>query len=200
MLGRGFLSVCKRCLGWAALVSVFAGGYMVRMGSERSAAADGAKAEPREAFFGPLAVRGPGNNTHVKIKQFSLGHAYVYESDSNDNWKQVWIPMFPAGAIPRQHPVQVILRSTNVRNGADIETLARRPFLTGMMSKSAKIIGPKSQANLALDYSGTDFSKVRIFEEGMEAPSRESARSLLFSGIGLCIFGVLGALVWYFYS
>ncbi len=85
---------------------------------------------PQELALAKLIENGPGANRHVTITDFKPG-IYIAES-KDDSWKEVWVPLFPAGMPARE--IKVVLSSRAIRDEVALDPLLQQPRITGICS------------------------------------------------------------------
>jgi len=144
-------------------------------------------ATPQRVQHDDLVVRGPGDNIHVTITDFTFARGHVVEEDDG-TWKRVWIPMNPA-RVAGLNDRRVVVRTNNIRSKADLEEFYRREEVTGIVVKDTELYNYERNELLRERNRGYDPDRVLILAEGESFPTRfglyfQFAMAALFLAFG----------------
>ena len=87
------------------------------------------------------------------------------------------------------------MRSNHVHNEAELDALAERDTLQGLIVNEVESIGSKERKILSESYPGIDFSTCWILEEGRKPKSRGTAAGIMGAGGLGVLVGLAGLIV-----
>ena len=167
--------------------------------------------EAKVLTYGELASTGPGDNAHVKLTGHLLcPNGFVYQRrDAHGPWSTVYIPAVSANGrfaddlrqaillygtraidnLPRPSGVRVIVKSAHVQNADQLDALASKASIEGVVVNTVESLGSKETALMAKMYPGTDLSKCWILEEGRQPTSPVAAMGFMGGGALMFIGG-----------
>ena len=136
----------------------------------------------------------------MQITDFAFGTKYTFSKwKHGESYSKVWIPLFARSSSGKEErKVRLLLRSTNVRNAAEVEKFCTRTTVGGMLINDLESLPSDHREQLKKCYPDTDFSNCLLVDEGRE-PVTLAGELLKRAGIaaGMFLFGLaaLGASV-----
>jgi hypothetical protein len=196
------------------LAMIVGGGVLVFLGIQEMRLAGASKSEPQSITCAQLIKNGVGDNAHVAMGDFYIPNsAFCYEgSKYGSEWKTIWIPAVPtdgeyfkrlqalhkAGKLgdgpiaPQPHEIRLIIKSTKVKNEAQLNALDSQETIQGMIVNKIDSLGTKERKILAESYRGVDLDSCLILEHGREPASAGKSFGMMGGGGLLSVLGVLG--------
>jgi hypothetical protein len=178
---------------YLAIVLVIVGCVLGWLGIQEWRLSAGAEDKPHEITLKDLIARGPGDNAHIILKDFipCENFLYVGKKDS-DHWKEAWVPVIPLDDPNKINlkptSFRAILKCSNVHNQGELERLAGKSPLQGMVMNEIESLGDKEKEVLRGSYPQTNFDRCWIIE-----PEREPAGLAKIGGYlggGVVLMGV----------
>jgi hypothetical protein len=187
--------------GFGSIIALFVSGSLLFPTWEEKRLLDKGTPQPQRITLAELAAKSEVDNVHLTITDFDWGTHYVAEERKGGSLACVWFPLVPPGhneRIPRQsdNVIRVVVKSTKVRTDAEVQQLASRTELTGIVTNDIASMGANPAEKLYEYYPGANFKKAFVIEEGREFPNAERGNLLLASGVGLAILGVILGVGW----
>jgi hypothetical protein len=178
---------------WTAGLGLLFGGLLVFIGFQDWRLARLGSAEPQTISAAKLTADGPGDNIHVRVRDFTFGEKYVAITRGKGKearWTRAIIPIHPRGS----KEVKVVVLIDSVESGADVDRYCQqRQELTGVIINEMETLNRDEEAELAKDYPGVDFSRVWVLHPDRYFPA-ERMKILLAIGIPVLLVG-LGSVV-----
>jgi len=175
----GCLGVVLGCLG-------IVGGIILAcwLPALRQRAADLAR-EPQRISLRDLADKGPGDNPHVIVTDFTCAKYFAYTTQTRRGERpdpdrmasrKAWIPLLPKAPVPDggKEPalppgsIKVLLETpqTLVGRAVELHVLSRRPSIEGLATRlSERGLPSDIRATLSSRYPDTDFESCILVEE-----------------------------------
>ena len=175
-----------------------------------------AQPQPQALTVAELIEQGPGENAHIQLGDFLLwDFEFVYVGEAEDKpWDSIWVPVVPlggeahrdllaqvredgsiAGEIPIPDDIRILLKSSSVKNLAQLEEFGARDVVSGMVINEIEKL-PKTEARLLSEsYPDIDFRRCWIFEEGRTPAGGQTIAGMLGGGLACAGLGV-GGLLW----
>lgn len=176
------------------------GGVLCFIGYQEVQLGKVAKPEPQSLSCEELGKYGPGDNAHVVLTDLIVSDSYVYEGDSDQKFDKIWVPLVSTnseyfhalqaiaetgeGSVPPLTEIQVVLKSSHVRNQADFDRLYEQTELKGLVINKIETLSGEELSILKNSYPGVDFNKVYLVEHNRK-PKGMGAVMGFFSGGGL---------------
>jgi hypothetical protein len=190
-------------LRWAILLVAFGIGLFV-YGVRESLLTAASSQTPETISLQKLVDCGPGGNANIILTEFQLCNNFVraYKTvggvDAGGAWTKVWVPAVPRQGILgflREVPgnnIHAIIYSTHVGNENDLHRVLDVPQLHGLVVNRITSLSSKEKEILQNRYTGIDFDRCLIIEEG-RIPTSSAAIFGLLGGGGLlfCAGGFL---------
>lgn len=173
---------------WTAGLGLLFGGLLVFIGWQDYRLARLGSAEPQTISGAKLTADGPGDNIHVRVRDFTFGEKYITLSRGKGKearWHRAIIPIHPCGS----KEVKVVVLIYSVESAADVDKYCQRQELTGVIINEMETLSGQEQAELAKDYPGVDFSRVWVLHPDRYFPA-ERVKLLLGIGIPLLLVGL----------
>ena len=194
------------------LLLLFGGLGLILLGVRGCQLAGMAQDEPQTLTCAELGTAGPGDNVHVRMREFLLlEHAFVVKERFN-TWAEVWVPAVPAGGayhqaavaaaeqggddapMPPLRELHVIVKLTDVETDEDLSAKGKLDALQGLVINEVDPLEDDQIEVLEQSYPGIEFSKCWVLEAGREPQGIGS--TLLFVGGGaLAILVGLASLI-----
>lgn len=191
------------------------GAVLIYFGIQENSLASAADEKPQVITCEQLATAGPGDNAHVTLTDFVLWtDAFVYEEEGSvvKKWSRVWIPAVPEGGEAHQAAVEAveefgrnatipppknirIIVQANAANENEVERLAERDALTGLVINRISDLGSEERGILEQSYPGVDFDHVWIIQEGRKPASGAKVAFMIGLGVLGCVIGLVLAVV-----
>ena len=115
--------------------------------------------EPQVIRCEDLGQNGPGDNIHVTVTDFIIGSPAIHEGDKRGrgDWPAIWVPVLPLGGryhhtvarlldanpnakVPKPVDFFVLVKLPDAKK-EDIDALAQRSSITGMVINEVEIMG-----------------------------------------------------------
>lgn len=164
-----------------------------------------AKAKAETITCADLGENGPGDNAHVEMTAFELVlDSFVVQSRkrSEDKWSKVWIPATPpiiSLADPTLEPAwvdaplpdfHVIVVSSRVQNEAQLDALAGRPSLRGLILNEVDQLGSDEKKLLRESYPTVDLDTCWILEVDRKPKTMATALAMLGGAVVLLLLSL----------
>src|SRR5262249_24114380 len=110
--------------------------------------------------------KGPGDNLHVELTDIAFGPP-VIEREA-EQWRWVWIPVYPAGSSTTATNPAVILKANGVHEQAQLDALLKQPRLEALATTPLadhSVWKVKVSKELRQAYPKLDASKVIFLTE-----------------------------------
>jgi hypothetical protein len=147
--------------------------------------------EPQRITLHDLATKGPGDNPHVLVTDFTCGSEYVFEiqsrkgapqpSPDQTGWGRAWIPLLPKSssdrpdAAPPTSFAVLLETSPTFASGTGFHLLSRKQSMEGLaVPLSRKNMPLEVRDKLTANYPDTDFGAC-LFLEQYEGHHKEDA-------------------------
>ncbi len=150
-------------------------------------------ATPQRVRYDDLVVRGPGDNIHVTITDFTFAPGYVVDEDDG-SWQKVWIPMQPATVQGLNVHRRVVVRSSNIKTKAQLEDFYDRTEVTGLIFEDTSAYQGERNDLLRQRNRGLDPDDVLLVDEGREFPTRSGVNIELAIGWTSLAFAAFSAM------
>jgi len=163
-----------------------------------------AKAKPQRLSLARLAADGPGDNAHIVLADFLMcSWAFVYSSNRG-TWSEAWVPAVELegeyhiqtraliaekgedAKPPPPRDLKVIVKLPSARTVADVERIAAKDDLRGMVINAIEQIGSLERVMLEANYPGVDIARCWIFEQG-RSPAGTGKKLGLWAGALACL-------------
>lgn len=153
-----------------------------------------ASAEPQKITCRQLADKGPGENLHIILTDFTTPHevSVVYEQDkyNKDRWTKVWVPLTPNDLPDAPHDFRVILQSDKFHREADVTALEKGGEIHGLVVNDVESLGTEEQKLLRREYPATDLSKCWIIQHDRSPKETTDVLLIVLAGVLGLIAGV----------
>ncbi len=184
------------------LALIIVGGVLVFFGIQEMRLSSGCKAEPKKLTCAELSANGPGDNSHIQLTDFVLPESvFVYnESSKGGGWTCIWIPAVPldgdyvkeyqkameaGGQPPAPTGLKVIVKSKGVRTEKDLEALAKKDMIQGVVINKVEAVSGEEKKILVQNYPGSNIDTCWILEVG-RTPSGMGKLAGFFGGGIVC--------------
>jgi hypothetical protein len=191
-------------LGSGGIILLLLGFCFLMLGRGQWVLASHASPEPQTLFLQDLIAKGPGDNRHVRVTQFTFGDGYVVEG-LHGGWDEVWIPVYPASGTevgdpghPRADPFAVLIHTRKPRSKDELARYCdTTTVIQGVMLSDHGAPAGWSEigGKLLAMYPGTDLENCRVIYEGDRPWSPSSVNAILVIGVALFGSGVALILV-----
>ena len=190
------------------------GAVLIWLGIQEQRLRNVAKPAAQDLACARLGAEGPGDNAHIRLKEFlHCEFAYVY-AEKNGAWEGAYVPAVPQGGayhervaellatygeqaqIPMPTDISVLVFLKAARNEGDVERAGQSDALQGLVINEIESLEGDAKKMLKESYPAVDFSKCWILEVGRR-PAGAGKLFGLFGGGGLC-FLVLG--LWWLFA
>jgi hypothetical protein len=185
----------KGALILVALGGLVGGGIVGFLGYQEWIILSRGSPQPQRIRLADLTAKGPGDNVHVEVTDFSWGENCVTE-EKHGKWNRVWIPIFPGGAA-NQGQVRALVKTFSVADEGQLRQMLRRPTVTGVIDNviPGHSLGSAEIAELKKGYPNVDVGTLLVIAEGKTFPSPEKVYLLLGIGGGLLVLGLAAVIV-----
>lgn len=187
---------------------VIVGGVLVFFGIQEMRLSSGCKNEPQKISCAQLCEKGTGENSHVEMTDFVLPESvFVYnESTKGGGYTCIWIPAVPidgdyvkeyqkameAGTQPPTPTgLKVIVKSKSVKNEKDLEALAGRDSIQGVVVNKIESIGSEEKKILVQSYPGSNIDTCLILEVGRKPAGMGKIAGFFAGGIVAAGLGIV---------
>jgi hypothetical protein len=147
---------------------------------------------PQTISCAELAARGPGDNAHVTLTDFTArwDGSLTWSNSPNGPWYAVDVPLVPTGRLRGAPPRDIcaVITFTNVRNSAQLKKALSRGRLTGMIKSRGQ---PGNPGFLAQRNPGIRLDRCWAIWEGYRAWSPVAAGGLVGGAVLLFALGVV---------
>ncbi len=171
-----------------------------------------AKDVPQSMSCADLAAKGPGDNAFIELSDFLLTtSSYVYE-EKKGRWRKVWVPAVPLHGeyhnrllaivndttgtapdnIPLPQDIRVIVQDGDARNDNDVEELASRNVIRGMVINEIAGLDNDTRTLLTESYPHVDFEQCYVFEVGRTPSGSGGLIGYFGGGAALLALGIGG--------
>ncbi len=179
-----------------SIIALIGGIGLIANASSESKLLDDSSKTPEEITLAQLIKRGPNGNNNVIVTNFNWAPNYVYTTYKG-SWNSVWIPIVPAdnsgqpgfGGAPAV--VKALVKSTKASNKNDVEMLATKTKLRGMVINKIDSVSGDAKNLLENTYKGSDMETCIIIQEGREPSTKDSVNTMRFFGIILIPVSIL---------
>lgn len=183
-----------------SIALVVIGIVAVVYGIKEKMLADASSDKPEVISLKKLIERGPDGNANVIVTDFQLCSNFVKAfktvagQATDDPWTKVWVPAIPRIGIlgfikdVPGNQIHAIIYSTHVGNQDDLHRVLSVSQLHGMVVNRITSLSSKEKEILQNRYTGIDFDRCIIIEEG-RTPLNADVLSLAIGGGGMLFLG-----------
>jgi hypothetical protein len=170
------------------VISFLVGAFGLYMGFQEWRLSRVVQDKPHDMTLAELIEKGPGDNNHIVLSEFTFGDQYVYQKNekTGSNTGKVWVPI----ATPKQFgPVRALVKADKVYNENDMHQFQKQPKIQGVVVNLIESVEGDERKLLEQAYPGADIPHCTIIEIDRHK-SIGSKMSLGFGmgGIGMFIF------------
>jgi hypothetical protein len=140
-----------------------------------------ADAQAHRLTCAELGAHGPGRNAHVEVTDGLLCEdAFVFEQ-RDGCWATTWVPLVPVDSgygrqltaarvrgettrLPPPGEIAVLVRMNAAHSFADVQAVARRPSLFGVVVNAIEPLGPYERELLHKQYPAVDFATCWVLD------------------------------------
>jgi hypothetical protein len=152
-----------------------------------------------------LGAHGPGRNAHVEVTDGLLCEdAFVFEQ-RDGCWATTWVPLVPRDSaygrqlaaarargettrLPPPGEIAVLVRIGAAHSFADVQAVARRASLSGVVVNAIEPLGPEERDLLHKQYPAVDFATSWILDLDRTPASVPAIAGGLGTGALLLVF------------
>jgi hypothetical protein len=172
-------------------------------GGKEAMLASSALATAQDISCADLSANGPGDNVHVRVKDFKCVSHYVYLKSTTGDWKTVWFPIVPPSAIkipPGKHmihanskavskdlvdssQIHVLIKTHTVHSQGDVASALNNDSFEGLVVNKIEKLSDKERELFQNSYPQMDVDNVYILEDGRQPAGGTGMLALIGGGL-----------------